>query len=158
MVVYTLTRLWSTYRRCRFWQKKKKIISSDEVHFDLGGYVNHQNSCIWGTENPHAYIQKPTHPKRVIVWCEFWSKGIIGKFFFENKQGEAITVNGAVIGPCWTNFCTQKWNGTFGLNKTALRVPHSRSYTRCFALCFWRSHYQPQSWCRLATNYYSWTY
>ena len=31
-------------------------------------------------------------------------------------------------------------------------VPHSRSYTWCFALCFWRSHYQSQSWCRLATS------
>ena len=31
-------------------------------------------------------------------------------------------------------------------------VPHSRSYTRCFVSCFWRSHYQPQSWCRLATS------
>ena len=31
-------------------------------------------------------------------------------------------------------------------------VPHSRSYTRCFAPCFWRSHYQLQSWCRLTTS------
>ena len=31
-------------------------------------------------------------------------------------------------------------------------VPHSRSYTRCFALCFWRSHYQPQNRCCLATS------
>ena len=27
-----------------------------------------------------------------------------------------------------------------------------RSYTECFAPCFWRSHYQPQSWYRLATS------
>ena len=52
--------------------KKKKIIFSAEAHFDLGGYVNKQNCCIWGTENPHAYIEKPTHPKRVTVWCGFW--------------------------------------------------------------------------------------
>ena len=32
---------------------KKKIIYSDEVHFDLGGYVNKQNWSIWGIENPH---------------------------------------------------------------------------------------------------------
>ena len=38
---------------------KKKIIFSDEYHFDLGGYVNKQN-C---RKNPHAYIEKPTHPK-----------------------------------------------------------------------------------------------
>ena len=26
------------------------------------GYVNKQNCRIWGTENPRAYIEKPTHP------------------------------------------------------------------------------------------------
>ena len=31
-------------------------------------------------------------------------------------------------------------------------VSHSRSYTRCFAPCFWRSLYQPHSWCRLVTS------
>ena len=72
----------------------KKIFFSDEAHFDLGGYINNQNCCIYCTENQHAYIEKPTHTKRVIVWCEFWSRGIIGSFFFENKQGEAVTVNG----------------------------------------------------------------
>ena len=53
---------------------KKKIIFSDEApHFDLVGYVNKQNCRIWGTENPHAYIEKPAQPKRVTVWCGFWS-------------------------------------------------------------------------------------
>ena len=37
----------------------------------------------------HAYIEKPTHPKRVTVWCGFWSTGIIGTFFFENEQSMA---------------------------------------------------------------------
>ena len=73
---------------------KKKVIFSDEAHFDLGGYINMQNCLIWGTQNPHVYIKKPTHPKLVIVWCGFWSRGIIGPFFLENKQGVAVTVNG----------------------------------------------------------------
>ena len=30
----------------------------------------------------------------VTVWCGFWSRGTIGPFFYENKQGEAITING----------------------------------------------------------------
>ena len=34
------------------------------------------------------------HPKRVTVWCGFWYRGIIGQFFSENDQGEAVTVNG----------------------------------------------------------------
>ena len=72
----------------------KKIIFSDEAHFDLGGYINQQNCRIWGTENPHAYIEMPTHPKRFTVWCGFWSRGIIEQYFFANDQGEAVTVNG----------------------------------------------------------------
>ena len=71
-----------------------KNIFSDEAHFHLGGYVNKQNSGIWGTKYPHAYIEKPSHPKRVTVWCGFCSKSIIGPFFFEDEQGEAVTVNG----------------------------------------------------------------
>ena len=74
---------------------KKKIVFSGEAHFDLGGYVNKQNCGIWGTENPHAYIEKPTHSKRVTVCWGFWSRGPnFGSFFFENEQGKAITVNG----------------------------------------------------------------
>ena len=61
---------------------------------DFGGYINKHNCRICGTENPHAYIEKPTHPKRVTVECGFWSRGIIRSFFFENKEGEAVTVNG----------------------------------------------------------------
>ena len=33
-------------------------------------------------------------PKRVPVWCRFWSRGKIGPLFFENEQGEAVIVNG----------------------------------------------------------------
>ena len=51
----------------------------------------------------HAYIEK--NSKRVTEWCGFWFRGIIGPFFFENKQGVAVAV---IIGPCWTNFCLQK--------------------------------------------------
>ena len=72
---------------------KKKIILSDEAHFDIGGYINKQNCRIWGTENPQAYIEKPAHPKCVTVRCGFCFRGIIEPFFFENEQGEAVTVN-----------------------------------------------------------------
>ena len=63
----------------------KKIIFSDEAHFDLGGYLSKQNCRIWDTENPHAYIKKPAHPKWITVWCGFCSRGIIGPFFVQNE-------------------------------------------------------------------------
>ena len=145
--------LQSTYRRCRFWQKK---IFSDEFHFNLSGYVNKPNCRIWGTENPHTYTEKPMHPTWVTVWCGFWSRGIIGPFFFENEQGEAVTVNGdrnrAMLNEVFfhKNLREGYWQHLVSTGRRYL--PHSRSYTRCFVSCFWRSHYQPQSWCRLATS------
>ena len=40
-------------------EKKKKITFSDEACL----YVNKQNCRIWGTESPHANIEKPTQLK-----------------------------------------------------------------------------------------------
>ena len=124
MVMYTLEQHWHlrlAYRRCRFQQKK--IIFSNDAHFDLGGYVNKQNCCIWGTANPHAYIEKPTHPKQVTVFCGFWSRSIIGQFFFENEQGEAFTV-----------ILKRRILATFGFNRTALRATQPKLHSMFCAL------------------------
>ena len=94
---------------------------SDEAHFDLGGYVNKQNCRFWGTENPH--------PKRVTVCCGFWSRSIIGPLFFENEQGETVTVN---------DDCLQKLKrrilATFGFKRTALRAAQPKLYSIFCAL------------------------
>ena len=134
----------------------KKIIFSDETHFDLGGSVNKQNYRIWSTENLHAYIEKPTHLKRVTVWCRFWSRGIIRPLFFGNEQEEAVAFNGDCFRAILNEFLFTKIEeediGNHLVSTGRLYVPHSRSYTRCFAPGFWRWHYQPQNWCRLATS------
>ena len=93
MVVYTLGNIATDRLTEHADFGKKKIIFSDEAHFDFGGYVKKQNCRICGTENPYAYIEKPMQPKRVTVWCGFRSRDVIGSFFFENEQGEAVTVN-----------------------------------------------------------------
>ena len=55
------------------------------------------------------------HTKRVTVWCEFWSRGIIG-----NEQWMAVT----------DNFCSQELKrrilATFGLDSMALRATQSK--------------------------------
>ena len=149
--MYTLEQSWEIldYRRCRFWQKK--ILFSEESHFDLGGYLNKQNCRIWGTETPQAYIEKPTHPKRVTVWCGFWFRGIFSHFSSKMNKEKPLQSIAIVIEPCWTNFCSGGyWQHLISTGRRY--VPHSPIYTRCFAICFWRSYYPPQSWCRLATS------
>ena len=56
----------------------------------------------------HAYIEKPTHPKRVTVCYGFWSRGVIESFFFENEQIEAVTVNGDRYGAMLNEFLITK--------------------------------------------------
>ena len=72
MALYTLEQRFAKWACDRLTEDadfgKQKIIFSDGAHFDLGGYVNKQKCS---TENPHAYIEKPMHPKRVTVWYGF---------------------------------------------------------------------------------------
>ena len=103
-----------------------KIIFSDEAHFDLGGYVNKQNCRIQGTENPHAYIEKLT------------TGGIVGQFFFENEQGEAVTVNGdryrSMLNELLFTKIEEEDIGNIWFQQDG--AMYSRSYTRCFEPCF----------------------
>ena len=66
MVVYTLEKRWGILRH--YFKTHGNVA---ECVRGLGVYVNKQTYRIWGTESPHAYIEKPTHPKQVTVWCGF---------------------------------------------------------------------------------------
>ena len=114
----------------------KKIIFSDEAHFDLGGYLNKQSCRIWGAENPHAYIDKPTHSKRVTVWYGFRSRGIIEPFFFENGQGKVVTVTGDHFRATLKEFLFTKIEEDDIGNRTALRATRPKPYSMSWALFF----------------------
>ena len=64
----------------------KKKIFSDEAHFHLGESVNKQIYPIWSSENPDVILQKSMHPIQVTVGGGLWSEGVIGSYFFENKN------------------------------------------------------------------------
>ena len=59
------------------------LITSDEAHFHLSGYVNKQNFRYWSDQNPHNLMKKPLHSKRVTVWCAVGSFGVWGPYFLK---------------------------------------------------------------------------
>ena len=146
--------LRSTYRRCRFWQKQ--IIFSDEAHFDLGGHVNKQNCRILGNRKParihwKAVTRKTSHCLvRILVQRHNWVI-FLRKWARRGRYNQWRSLSGHFE----RIFVNKNWRGGYWqhLVSTGRRYePHSRSYTRCFVPCFRRSHYQPQSWCRLTTS------
>ncbi|GFW91070.1 transposable element Tc3 transposase [Trichonephila clavipes] len=54
-----------------------ELVTSDEAHFWLNGYVNKQNCRIWSEANPHVYVETPLHPEKLTVWCALWAGGIL---------------------------------------------------------------------------------
>ncbi|GFV11391.1 uncharacterized protein TNCV_2512361, partial [Trichonephila clavipes] len=82
----------------------KLILSSDEAHFWLNGYVNKQNCRIWSEANPQVYVKTPLHPEKLTVWCALWAGGIIDPYFFKNDEGHNVTVNGDWYRAMITNF------------------------------------------------------
>ena len=91
MVVYKLEQRWAKWACDRLTEdadfgKKKLSVQMKLILISAG---MHSSKIV-----AFGAFEKPMHPKRVTVWCEFWSRGVIEPFFFENEQGEAVTVNG----------------------------------------------------------------
>jgi transposase len=70
--------------------KVRSIHFSDEANFYLSGFVNSQNTRIWGLEQPHATVTKQNSKKKVMVWCAITSDGIIGPYFFTGNVNAEI--------------------------------------------------------------------
>lgn len=70
-----------------------RLIMSEKAHFHLCGNVNTpQSCCYWAIENPKENFQKPMQSEKVTVWCSVAYFGLIGPYFFENENGETVTV------------------------------------------------------------------
>lgn len=71
-----------------------RVWFSDEAHFWLTGHVNSQNAVHWGTEKPDEVLTAPLHSEKVTVWMAMRrGGGVIGPFFFEDENGDVVTVN-----------------------------------------------------------------
>ena len=66
------------------------VMTSDETHFHLNGFVNRQNFRYWCENKPEEIVQVPLHPTQVTIWCALSSSGIIGPKFFEDGEGKAV--------------------------------------------------------------------
>jgi hypothetical protein len=62
----------------------------DEAAFHISGKVNKHNVRIWGTENPHAFLQHERDSPKVNFLCPISNLKIYGPFFFAEA-----TVTGA---------------------------------------------------------------
>ena len=129
---------------------KKKIIFSDEVLILACKQAKLQHL---GHRKPACIHWKPDAPKtchclvRILVQRHNWE--IFLRKWVRRGPLQSMAI---VIGTCWRNFCSQKLKRRILVTFGRCYVPHSRSCTRRFAPCFLRSHYQPQTWCRLATS------
>lgn len=72
--------------------KNSVLITSDEAHFHLNGFVNKQNFRYWSEQNPCNLMEQSLHCKRVTVWCAVGKFGVWGPYFFEENDN-CVSVN-----------------------------------------------------------------
>ena len=65
---------------------------SDEAYFLLSGQVNSKNSIFWGTAAPNEVLQRPLHSRKCTAWAAISKHSFIGPFWFEDENGEPLTV------------------------------------------------------------------
>jgi len=57
----------------------EKVQFSDEVTFHTNGAANCRNVRIWGSENPHAYVENQHDSRKVSVFCAITSQKVLKK-------------------------------------------------------------------------------
>ena len=159
MVVYTLEQrrevgLRSTYRRCRFRQKKSHLFRWSS--FWCWRVCKQAKLSHLGHRKPARILWKADAAKtshclgRILVQKHNWAI-FLWKWARRGRYNQWRSLSGHVE----RIFVNKNWRGGYWqrLISTGRRyVSHSRSYIRCFAPCFWILHYQSQSWCCLATS------
>jgi len=71
----------------------EKLQFSDEVTFDVSGAVNHSNVRIWGSENPHGYVEHQ-HDSPKVAFCAISSQKVYSPFLFVEETVTGMTYLG----------------------------------------------------------------
>jgi len=69
----------------------EKVQFSDEVTFHVSGAVNRCIVRIWGSENPHTYVEHRRDSPKVIVFCTISSQKVCGPCFFAEETITGMT-------------------------------------------------------------------
>ena len=75
----------------------EKVEFSDEATFHVSGAVNRRNVKIWGSENPHAYVEHQHDSPKVNVFCAISSEKVYGPFFFAEETVTGISGHVATV-------------------------------------------------------------
>ena len=63
------------------------------AHFLLSRHVNSKNNVFWGSTPPQHCLQRPLHSIKCTAWITISKHGIIGPYWFEDKNERPVTVN-----------------------------------------------------------------
>lgn len=80
------------------------MLKSSEIHFHPNSMVNQQNCRSCALENPTEPQERPLHSPKITVWSTFEKVIVIGPYFFEDHNENAVTVNSECYIEMWNNF------------------------------------------------------
>jgi len=69
----------------------EKVQFSDEATFHVSSAVNRRNVRIWGSENPHAYVEHQHDSLNVNVFCAISSQKVYNPFLFAEEIVTGMT-------------------------------------------------------------------
>ncbi|XP_068082175.1 uncharacterized protein [Anabrus simplex] len=68
-----------------------RVVFSDEATFHVSRKVNKQNVRIWGTANPHYYVEHVRDSPKVNVFCAVSNTKFYAPFFFNEQTVTGLT-------------------------------------------------------------------
>ena len=124
----------STYRKCRFWQKKMHLFRWSSFWSCKKAKVSHLGQRKPARTPWKADASKKRHCLvRILV-----QRHNCAIFSLKKSNERPLESMAIVIGPCWTNFCSQKLKkrilATISFNRTALRATQPKLHSMFSAL------------------------